>query len=175
MAVLPKEYTTGKFDPSGDSDSVVPPGRYGAKIIKSELKQNSSKTGFMLILKVMITDGDYKGAQITERLNIVNQSKDAETIAARKLDTICAACGLSRRPADSNALHDKPFVIETVNKMGKEWTDNDGNVREGREFSEVKKYIAKQSSSPKVAQKVVDEVEEATEETKETIDDEIPF
>ena len=66
----------------------VPDGFYKAVLIGEELKENSKNTGMLLILNWQIIEGEYTGTVIIDRLNITNQSKQAQDIAQGTLKRI---------------------------------------------------------------------------------------
>jgi hypothetical protein len=139
--MLPQDYTQGVFDPAtGGGKPLIPVGTYKAMVVDSELKATSSN-GYMLVLKVLIVDGEYKGTELVERLNLVHSNQQTVQIAGRTLDAVCAAVGLTSRPSDSSAIHNKHFMIETKNVKSKDWVDDNGQTREGTEGTEIKKYL----------------------------------
>jgi len=146
--MLPQDYTQGQFNPSKGSGKVlIPVGTYRAMaVINSDLKETSSG-GYMLVITVVITEGEHQGVELIDRLNLVNANADAARIAGRRLDSICAAVGLSTRPADTSAIHGKHMLIETKNVKSKDWVDDNGVTREGTEGTEIKAYLPLPASS----------------------------
>jgi hypothetical protein len=82
----------------------ITPDWYVAKIIESEMKENSKKTGEFLKLKFQITEGTYKNRLIFINLNIIHTNEDAVEIAEQQLAAICNAIGVSS-VEDSEELH----------------------------------------------------------------------
>jgi len=147
MVMLPNEYTQGAFNPAtGGGKTLVPNDAYKALIVGSEMKATSNGRGQYLQLTIVVADGQYKGSEFIERLNLVNDSEKAREIASRRLDAICAALGFDKRPSNSNDLHGKHFIIETETKKGDSWTDDNGVEREGSDYSEIKKFLRVPSS-----------------------------
>lgn len=140
MAQLPQQYNTADL-PSGQGVVLIEPGQYQAVIVESEMKPTSSGLGQFLALKLVVTQGKYANTEFTERLNIVNENQKAVEIAYKTLARISEAVGMTRTPADSVELHNKPFMIEVATEAGKPWTDRDGVQRDGSDKSIIKKYL----------------------------------
>ena len=97
--------------------------------------------GQALVCKVVITQGEYQNVEFDEWLNIVNSNETAVKIAYDTLAEIAKAQGMAQTPADSSQLHNRPMIIDIKTEEGKNWTDNDGNEREGKPRSVIKKYL----------------------------------
>lgn len=141
MVALPQQYNTADLPDTGGNIVLIPQGQYQATIVKSEMVENKAKTGSFLALTVVITQGDYANTEFTERLNVVNPNETAVQIAYKTLARISEAVGMNRTPADSTELHNKPFMIEVQTKAGEPYKDNNGVERQGKDQSEIKKYL----------------------------------
>lgn len=143
MVALPQTFETS--DPNladtGGGMVLIPQGQYQATIVKSEMIENKAKTGSFLALTVVITQGDYANTEFTERLNVVNPNETAVQIAYKTLARISEAVGMTRTPADSAELHNRPFMIDVQTKAGEPYKDNSGQERQGKDQSEIKKYL----------------------------------
>lgn len=93
----------------------VPAGKYVAVIVASEFKPTKSGTGQYLELRLQIVDGEHKGRQFWERLNLQNPNPTAVENAKGTLSAICRAVGVMA-PQDSAELHDHPIQIKIVCK-----------------------------------------------------------
>tara|TARA_R110000851_G_scaffold111570_2_gene235095 strand:+ start:1652 stop:2173 length:522 start_codon:yes stop_codon:yes gene_type:complete len=142
MVALPQVHNVKDLPDSGGNSVLIPAGQYKAVIVKSDLRDTNDKAGKFLALTVVITDGVHKGSEFTERLNIINKNDVAVNIAYKTLARISESFGMDKTPADSNELHNKPLMIEIVNKKSKDWTNKEGQTVEGKEQSEIKKYMA---------------------------------
>jgi len=111
MVALPNVYNTADLPDSGGGLPLIPAGKYTAIIVDSELKETSSRNGHLLALKLVITQGDYRDTEFTERLNIINPNETAVKIAYQTLARISEAVGMNQTPSDSTQLHNKPLVI----------------------------------------------------------------
>lgn len=120
----------------------VPPGRYIAAIDSSDKRRNKNDTGDLLILTWEILEGECKGSQIPEFLNVTHESEQAERIAESKLASICLATG-KHKVKRSEELHGIPVEIIV-------------GARKDGEGTEVKSHHAlnKTPASPVVETKV---------------------
>lgn len=109
MAELPSVFNSNDHEPMKDFEP-IPANLYLLEIIKSELKQNSKKTGKILKLQMKVIDenGKYNGRLVFTDLNLVNPSRECVEIAERELTSICMACGLEAIE-DSTELHGIAF------------------------------------------------------------------
>jgi hypothetical protein len=87
----------------------VPPGKYLVEIIGSEIKETKARTGEFILLTLRIVTGPHEGKRLFDRINFINQNKDAENIARRTLKRLCAACGILGELTDTEQLHYKRF------------------------------------------------------------------
>lgn len=91
------------FDP-------LPKGDYHAIITSSTLKDTKSGTGQYIELVMQVIEGEHSGRKLWERLNVVNQNKQAEDIARSQLKAMSEACEVNNL-RDTEQLHDIPFVV----------------------------------------------------------------
>jgi hypothetical protein len=94
----------GSFEP-------LPLGEYTVVISSSEMKDAKTGKGQYLQLVYDVIEGEYHGRKLFDRLNIQNESAQAQEIAQRSLSSICRAVGVMH-PQNSEELHDKPFVVK---------------------------------------------------------------
>lgn len=141
MAFLPQTQVTNVEEILANASSGslphIPDGEYTGLFVKSEMKQAQSG-GQFLELTLVITQGQYKDTEFTERLNLVNNNQTAVKIAYETLARIAKAVGLSTIPQDSNALHNKPFSFKAKTEKGTEFTDKKtGEKRQGKDKSVI--------------------------------------
>ena len=141
MVALPQTYNTADLPDSGGGMVLIPQGQYQAVIVESELKPTSKGDGQFLAMKVVITQGQHQNTEFIERLNIINPNPIAVEIAYKTLARISEALGMSQTPTDSNQLHNRPLMIQIETEAGKPYTDNNGEQREGKDKSIIKKYL----------------------------------
>lgn len=116
MAMLPSVFNSNDHEPMSDFEP-IPANLYMMEIVKSELKENSKKTGKYLSLQFKVIDegGKYEGRLVFGQLNLVNPSAECVQIAQRELTSICQACGLEAIE-DSTELHGIPFAAKVAIK-----------------------------------------------------------
>ena len=95
----------------------LPAGTYQAIVTGSQMKQTKSGTGKYLELTFQVTDAEFAGRLIWDRLNLVNQSAQAVEIAKEALGGICRAVG-EMVLNDTYQLHNKPLSIRVIQKDG---------------------------------------------------------
>jgi len=118
MANLGYTFDATQVEPATPRE-LLPPGKYVAQIVKSEMKSTNSGGG-MLELEFDIIEGEFQNRKLWDRLNLLNASAQAQEIAHRTLSAICHATG-TLAVQDSEELHFKPMVV-TV-KVQPERTD----------------------------------------------------
>lgn len=108
MAYLDEEFDASSVEPSSPRE-VIPPGKYVAHIIDSEMKFTQSG-GKMLALTFEIQEGEHKGRRLWDNLNLVNSNEKAVEIARRTLSAICHAVG-RLQVKDSQDLHFRQLLV----------------------------------------------------------------
>ena len=88
---------------------VLPPGKYPAQIVASEMRLTKDGMGQYLNLELDVLDGPYKGRKLFDRLNLVNSNTQTVEMAQRTLSAICHATG-RLQVQDSEELHLIPFM-----------------------------------------------------------------
>ena len=116
MAQIGFDATT--VDPSTPRE-LLPPGKYVAHIVASEMKDTSTG-GQYLKLEHEVIDGPHRGRKVWNNLNLVNNNQTTVEIAQRQLSAICHAIGVLK-VSDSDQLHFKPLLITVkVRPAGKD-------------------------------------------------------
>lgn len=111
MANINMNFDPNAHKPAGEGVSTLThEGWMPLKIVSSEVKANSSKTGHLLEFSIVITDGPDAGSYVAERLNIDNPSEKAVQIAYSTLAAYAKAVGQTQAFTDSAVLHDRPFL-----------------------------------------------------------------
>jgi hypothetical protein len=108
MAKLGTTFDASGIDPEQPLDA-LPPGKYTAQIVKSDLRLTKDGTGQYLYLEMDVLEGPYKGRKLFDRLNLVNANSQTVEIAQRALSAICHATG-RMQVQDSDELHLIPFL-----------------------------------------------------------------
>ena len=108
MAFLDETFDASGVEPSSPRE-ILPPGKYLAHIIDSEMKTTQAG-GKMLSLTLEIQEGEHARRRVWDNLNLVNRNEKAVEIARRTLSAICHAVG-RLQVQDSEELHHRPLMI----------------------------------------------------------------
>lgn len=109
MTQLPEKMYPEKIPEDDRNFEPLPAGTYKLQVIESRLQETSTGSGEMLVLTLEVIDGPYANRRLWDRLNIRNDSADAQRIAQRALADLCLQIGISPLE-DSEQLHFKPFM-----------------------------------------------------------------
>jgi hypothetical protein len=90
---------------------VLPPGKYLAQIVASEMRVTKDGQGQYLYLEIDVLEGQHTGRKLFDRLNLVHMNPEVVEIAKRTLSSICRAVG-KLQVSDSNQLHLVPFIAD---------------------------------------------------------------
>ena len=104
-------------EPQRKERELIPPGRYTARIVASEMRTTTKGDGEYLQLTWSILGGDFDDKYVWQRLNIVNKSDRAQSIAKRQLKNLMNALNVEELD-DSEQLHDQPLDIDVVIEKG---------------------------------------------------------
>ena len=110
MAQLNKTFDPAKHEEMADF-SALPAGEYMAHITASEMKPTKNKQGQYLQLEFTVDSAGFTGRKTWTRLNLVNASENAVSMAERELKSICDALGLGPI-TQTEPLHGKPLIIK---------------------------------------------------------------
>jgi hypothetical protein len=102
------------FDATGVAPAapleLLPPGRYAAQIVNSEMRPTRAGNGQYLWLELDVIEGPHQGRKLWDQLNLVNTNPQTVEIAQRTLSAICHAVG-QMQVSDSEALHFRPLQV----------------------------------------------------------------
>ena len=118
-----------------DTFEPIPAGKYVAAITSSEMKRTKAGDGAFLELVFQVLEGEHKGRQLWDRLNLDNANDLAVKIARAQLAEICKATGILT-PNDSQELHNLPLQLTVKLKK----RDDNGELT-----NEVSAYAKKPS------------------------------
>ena len=110
MASFGQTFDASAVEPLGNYE-VLPPGKYVAQIIASEMRPTKDGAGQYLYLEIDILEGAARGRRLFDRLNLINGNPDAVVIAQRTLSSICRAVG-KLQVSNSEQLHLLPLVAD---------------------------------------------------------------
>jgi hypothetical protein len=109
MASLNGTFDATEVAPAVPLD-VLPPGKYLAHLIESEMLPTKAGDGQFLKLVFEVLEGPSARRKIFDQLNLVNRNDQTVEIAQRALSAICHAVG-QVHVSDSEQLHFKPLIV----------------------------------------------------------------
>lgn len=134
----------------------VQPGTYYGMIMSAEEKPNGPNSkdpnGSQIVLDIEITEGEFQGKKLVERLNLKNASDKAREIAFQTLGEIIRAVG-KVTVSSTDDLQGKRFMMEVVVEPGRPYAakNPDGTVqldehgkavmKDGSPQNRIKKYL----------------------------------
>lgn len=104
---------------------LLPAGDYLSKIFKSEVVENSKKTGLVLKLSHEVIAGPHEGSKFLNSFNITHDNPETQGISRTQLRKLIELLGVPLNTDDSSKLHNIPVVAhlkieewEANNKKG---------------------------------------------------------
>jgi len=91
------------FDPEsqeGNSWGLLPEDEYAAEIVEAAVAQPKSGDGYHIALTWKISQGEYEGRQIWQRITFLHSSEQAQTIGRKTLKDLCTALGVTEHIED---------------------------------------------------------------------------
>ncbi len=117
MADLNQDFNPNEVPEDDRSFEPLPAGDYMMQVIESDIKPTKTG-GDQLVLTLEVIEGPMSNRRVWDRMNIRNQSADAQRIAQRALADLCLAVGVASL-RNSEDLHFKPFVGRLTIKVDK--------------------------------------------------------
>jgi hypothetical protein len=102
------------FDPEtqeGNSWDPLPVDEYVAQIVEASVLQPKSGDGWYLALTWKITEGDYEGRQVWQRIIFAHSNEQAQTIGRKTLKDLCVALDVNEQVNDAEVFLFKPARI----------------------------------------------------------------
>jgi hypothetical protein len=102
------------FDPEtqeGNSWDPLPVDEYVAQIVEASVLQPKSGDGWYLRLTWKITEGDYEGRQVWQRIIFAHSNEQAQTIGRKTLKDLCVALDVNEQVNDAEVFLFKPARI----------------------------------------------------------------
>ena len=127
MASLGQIFDASSVDPTSGYD-VLPPAKYLAQIVNSEMRATKDGLGQYLFLEVDVIDGPYAGRKLFDRLNLINANADAVQIAQRTLSSICRSVG-KLQVSNSEQLHLIPLIADVRVRPAKGMYGESNSIR----------------------------------------------
>jgi hypothetical protein len=110
MARLGETFDATTVEPNKPFEP-LPPGRYVAQIVNSEMRPTKDGMGQLLWVELDVLEGEYAGRKLFDRLNLINNNPTTVEIAQRTLSAICHAVG-KMQVDDSEQLHLIPLIAD---------------------------------------------------------------
>lgn len=110
MAQLPEQFDATNVEPRQAFD-LLPAGWYKVMVTESEMKDTNDGRGKYLQLTLQVLEGPHTNRLMWDRLNLINASQTAVTMARESLSAICHSVGIMSIK-DSNQLHNKPLMAK---------------------------------------------------------------
>ena len=113
MADLGETFDPGSVPERENNYEPIPAGLYTVQITDSEVVDLKSGNGRSLVLTFEITEGQYQGRKLWDRLNIQHTNQEAQAISQRTLADLFLATN-SAPTRDSEDLHFKPMTARVA-------------------------------------------------------------
>ncbi|QYU70330.1 DUF669 domain-containing protein [Leptolyngbya sp. 15MV] len=136
MAQLNQHFDATGVAPAAPLE-LLPPGKYVAQIVQSEMRPTKTGSGQLLWLEMDILEGPHHGRKLWDQLNLVNPNQQTVEIAQRTLSAICHAVG-QLQVSDSEQLHFRPLQVSIV--VEEDGRDKNLAPGERRKQNKVKGY-----------------------------------
>lgn len=140
-------FDASQVDPQAPIN-VIPPGKYLAQIVASEMKQTKDQSGEYLALTFSILEGEHANSKVFDNLNLVNANEKTARIAQSQLSAICHAIG-RLNIEDSEQLHFQTLEITVAVEVDKR--DEALPVEERRRQNRIKGYAPAPDATPGAA------------------------
>jgi hypothetical protein len=144
------------FDPTtqeGSKFDVVPVAVYKAQITDASVSQPQSGDGWGINLSWQITEGEYEGRYVFQRITFIHSSIQATTIGRRQFKDLCVATGIDEQVTDVAVFKFIPCQIRVGIEQDKQGVYPDKNrVSRILPFDAPVKPVAKTAKTAKPAQ-----------------------
>lgn len=101
---------------SGAGFSLIPEGKYLAKVTDSKLVPTKAGTGHILELTWQIQSGPHERRLIWDKITIIHTSEQAQEIGRKQWKKALRAAGIDYSPKDSSELHGRLVKIQVKTK-----------------------------------------------------------
>jgi hypothetical protein len=111
----------------------IPAGVYTTAIVDSDVKP-TQRGGTQAVFTLQVVDGPFAGRKVFARINVRNQSPEAERIGQSQLSALLHACGVLQMQ-DTSQLHGK--VVRARITVRKDETGQYGDSNDVKAFEAV--------------------------------------
>ena len=123
-----------------DIKEVVPEGIYSGMIVKTDVLDTKKKDGKFIYLEIQISDGQFAGTIIEDRLNVMNPSEKAQNIGLAALKRLCDALGIQSFDGHTEVFENKLLKLKVSVEAPVPYTDKYGQEKPGFPSNSVKGY-----------------------------------
>ena len=92
---------------SGEGFSLIPEGKYMAKVTDSKLIPTRAGNGHILELTWQIQSGPHERRLIWDKITLIHTSQQAQEIGRKQWKKALRAAGIDHSPQDSSEIHNK--------------------------------------------------------------------
>lgn len=130
---------------------VLPRGKYVVQIDDTEKKETKAQDGAAYLqLTMTVTEGEFKGRKLFDRLNLWNPNTQAVEIAQRTLSALCHSIGIIK-PRNHEEFRGKKVTVKVDVRTSQQYGEqNEVKGYEGAssaQESEPKQAVAKSSEA----------------------------
>jgi hypothetical protein len=116
------------FDPATEQgNDLLPVATYVAQIIEAAVSQPNSGNGHQIALTWQITEGEWEGRYVWQRITFMHSSAQATAIGRRQFKDLCVATGISEQVADVTVFKFIPCKIKVGIEVDKQGAYDDKN------------------------------------------------
>ena len=101
---------------SGEGFSLIPEGKYMAKVTDSKLSPTKAGNGHILELTWQIQSGPHERRLIWDKITLIHTSQQAQEIGRKQWKKALRAAGVEHSPQDSSEIHNKLVKIHVKTK-----------------------------------------------------------
>jgi hypothetical protein len=144
------------FDPAtheGSKFNLLPIGIYKAQITDASVSQPQNLDGWGINLSWQITEGEYEGRYVFQRITFIHSSIEATTIGRRQFKDLCVATGIDEQVTDVAVFKFNPCQIRVGIEQDKRGIYADKNrVSRVLQIDAPVKRVAKTAKAAKATQ-----------------------
>lgn len=126
MAQLDQEFDAEGIAPQ-ESFDLLPVGEYECYVSQSDVRTTKNGNGQYVWLELTISEGEYVGRKLFDRINWRNENPKAQEIGQRQLSGLAHAVG-KLKISDTTDVHDIPLIAVVKIEKDKTGQYSDKNI-----------------------------------------------